>query len=97
MSPSKLLIVALGLGILAAPLAAHGQPPAKIPRIGYLVLAPLAEKPSPERAAFLEGLRALGYVEGKNIAIEYRSARSGSSSAFQPADRYSIATVLPST
>ena len=74
MSPRKLLIVALGLGILAAPLAPHGQPPAKIPRIGYLVLAPLAEKPSPERAAFLEGLRELGYVEGKTVAIEYRSA-----------------------
>mgnify|MGYP001617531328 CR=1 FL=1 len=74
MSPRKLLIVALGLGILAAPLAAHGQPPAKIPRIGYLVLAPLAEKPSPERAAFLEGLRELGYVEGKTVSIEYRSA-----------------------
>jgi len=73
-SPRKLLIVALGLGILAAPLAPHGQPPAKIPRIGYLVLAPLAEKPSPERAAFLEGLRELGYVEGKTVAIEYRSA-----------------------
>lgn len=50
MSPRKLVIVALGLGILAAPLAAHGQPPAKIPRIGYLVLAPLAEKPSPDKA-----------------------------------------------
>jgi len=73
-SPRKLLIVALGLGILAAPLAAHGQPPAKIPRIGYLVLAPLTDPPSPERAAFLEGLRELGYVEGKTVAIEYRSA-----------------------
>ena len=37
-------------------------------------LAPLTEPPSPERAALLEGLRALGYVEGRNLTIEYRSA-----------------------
>jgi len=47
---------------------------AKIPRLGYLVLAPLTETPSPERAAFLAGLRELGWIEGKTIAIEYRSA-----------------------
>jgi putative ABC transport system substrate-binding protein len=38
------------------------------------LLSPWTDKPSPERAAFLQGLRALGYVEGKNIVIEYRSA-----------------------
>ena len=43
-------------------------------RIGYLLMAPLTEPPSPERAALLEGLRALGYVEGRNLTIEYRSA-----------------------
>lgn len=46
----------------------------RVRRIGYLVMVPLADKPTPERAAFIEGLRALGHVEGRNLAIEYRSA-----------------------
>lgn len=46
----------------------------KVPRIGYLVFSPLTEPPSPERAGFLQGLRELGYEDGKNIVIEYRSA-----------------------
>src|SRR3989449_5270492 len=66
------VILTIGLA-LAAP--AEAQQPAKIPRLGYLVLAPLSETPSPERAAFLAGLRELGWIEGKTIAIEYRSAK----------------------
>lgn len=72
--PVKTIAFILALAVLAAPLTSEAQPPRKVPRIGYLILTPLAEKPSPERAAFLEGLRELGYVEGKSIAIEYRSA-----------------------
>src|SRR5256885_1485439 len=53
---------------------ARAQAPAKIPRIAYMLLSPMTDNPSPERAAFLKGLQELGYVEGKNIAIEYRSA-----------------------
>ena len=62
---SILLIVAV---VLVAAMA-QAQQPKKIPRIGYLTAAGSA--PSP---AFLQGLRDLGYVEGQNIAIEYRSA-----------------------
>jgi putative ABC transport system substrate-binding protein len=52
---------------------AEAQQPAKVPRIGFLTT------PSPTAAAyyleaFREGLRELGYVEGKTIAIEYRFA-----------------------
>lgn len=47
---------------------------AKARRIGYLTPQPLAEPPSPERAAFLAGLRALGYELGRNLVIEYRTA-----------------------
>jgi len=54
--------------------AAQAQPPASVPRIGYLVHSPLTDPPSPERAGFLQGLRELGYEDGKNIVIEYRSA-----------------------
>src|SRR5436309_7665706 len=67
------LAVVLTVGFVLAP-PAEAQQPAKIPRLGYLVLAPISETPSPERAAFLAGLRELGWIEGKTIAIEYRSA-----------------------
>jgi putative ABC transport system substrate-binding protein len=68
------LAVVLALSLLA-PHAAEGQQTGKVPRIGYLVLAPLTERPSPERAAFVTGLRELGWVEGKTVVIEYRSAK----------------------
>ena len=60
-------------GLLAAPLAAEAQQAAKVPRIGYLSAATLAANPRlPE--AFRQGLRDLGYVEGRNVVIEYRDA-----------------------
>ena len=67
------LAVVLTLGFLWAPLAVEAQPPDKVYRIGVL------ERTSPTvNVANLEslrqGLRALGYVEGKNLIIEYRSA-----------------------
>ena len=65
---------AVALGLLSAPSAVEAQPPAKIPRIGYLTLGLLNPEPSPERAAFLEGLREAGYVSGETIIVEYRSA-----------------------
>jgi putative ABC transport system substrate-binding protein len=68
-----LLNVTLALVLLAAPLVADAQQPGKVPTIGYLSqFSGSAEPPSPSLKAFLEGLRELGYVEGKNIAIEYR-------------------------
>jgi putative ABC transport system substrate-binding protein len=52
---------------------ADAQQPGKVPTIGYLSQSSgSAGPPSPQLTAFLEGLRELGYVEGKNIAIEYR-------------------------
>src|SRR5438093_4892491 len=68
------LAVILAVSLVLAPLAA-AQQPTKLPRIGYIVLSPMSETPSPERAAFLTGLRELGWIEGKTIAIEYRSAK----------------------
>jgi putative ABC transport system substrate-binding protein len=53
--------------------SAEAQQPGKIPRIGFLSTAALSSV-SPRLDAFHQGLRELGYVEGKNIAIEYRSA-----------------------
>ncbi len=63
-----LALLALG----AAPLAAEAQQAAKVARIGYLSTN-LAASPH-LRDAFLQGLRDLGYVEGRNVVIEYRDA-----------------------
>ncbi len=64
-------LIAAG-ALLATPLAAEGQQAAKVARIGYL--SPnLASSPH-LRDAFLQGLRDLGYVEGRNVVIEYREA-----------------------
>jgi ABC-type uncharacterized transport system substrate-binding protein len=61
-------------GALAAPLAATAQPAGKrIPRIGYLDGAALSAA-SVRIEALRQGLRERGYVEGQNIAIEWRSA-----------------------
>ena len=68
-------IVTLTLGLLIAPPAAAAQPPVRMPRIGWLGLgAPAPNASRPSLPHFLEGLRELGYVEGQNLAIEYRWA-----------------------
>jgi len=71
----RVFISIVGGSILGAPLAAAGQQAAAIPRIGFLS----ASSPSDARmlrfvGAFREGLRGMGYVEGQNIAIEFRWA-----------------------
>jgi putative ABC transport system substrate-binding protein len=64
-------LIAAG-ALLAAPLAAQGQQAAKVARIGYLAGNRAA---APHlREAFLQGLRDLGYAEGRNLVIEYRDA-----------------------
>ena len=63
-----LALLALG----AAPFAAEAQQAAKVARIGFLAVN--LPPNSHLRAAFLQGLRDLGYVEGRNLVIEYRSA-----------------------
>ena len=52
---------------------AQAQQPAKISRIGYLSTTSPSDVPT-RIEAFRQGLRELGYVEGKNIIIEYRYA-----------------------
>jgi putative tryptophan/tyrosine transport system substrate-binding protein len=58
--------------LLAAPVAAEAQEATKIPRIGWLANNPPAAPHLLE--AFRQGLRELGYVEGHNVVIEYRSS-----------------------
>jgi putative tryptophan/tyrosine transport system substrate-binding protein len=61
--------IAFILIVLTAAHLAEAQQPTKVPRIGLLVPS---SSDSTRRDAFLQGLRDLGYVEGKNIVIEYR-------------------------
>ena len=63
-----LALLALG----AAPFAAEAQQAAKVARIGYLTNHVASSPHLPE--AFRQGLRDLGYVEGRNVVIEYRDA-----------------------
>jgi putative tryptophan/tyrosine transport system substrate-binding protein len=69
--------IAITVSVLAAPLAAEAQPVTKTARIGLLGLAPT---PTPHRPlptflnSFLEGLRERGWVEGQNVAFEFREA-----------------------
>src|SRR5713226_1620903 len=58
-------------GLLSAPFAAEA-PAGKVPRIGFL--SPTSPSDAGRLAAFREGLRELGYVEGQNIKIESRWA-----------------------
>ena len=59
--------------LLAVAVIAQAQQSAKVPRIGYLTGA-TPDGQSARIEAFRQGLRELGYVEGKNIVIEYRYA-----------------------
>jgi putative ABC transport system substrate-binding protein len=66
-------ITLLGGAAAGWPLTAHGQQPGKIWHIGYLGFAPASNWTS-EVESLRNGLRDLGYVEGKNITIEFRWA-----------------------
>src|SRR6266508_1040943 len=83
------LEVILTLGLTLAPLVAEAQQAGKVSRIGVLV-ASSAASVSPRIGVFRKGLREHGYVEGKNIAFEYRYAEG-------KLDRYSKAMFFPST
>jgi putative ABC transport system substrate-binding protein len=69
---NKILYLALGALLLALGVSVEAQQPVKIPRIGYLSATGEANNPGPQVEAFRQGLRDLGYVEGKNILVECR-------------------------
>src|SRR5438093_4378214 len=69
----KTILFALCSLLLAPSSASEAQQPTKVPRIGYLTVASLSSNVA-RVEAFRQGLRELGYVEGKNIVIEWRSA-----------------------
>jgi putative ABC transport system substrate-binding protein len=67
-------LATLALGFLVGPLAAVAPPPTHVSRIGMLSGGGPTPGQDPRAEAFLEGMRALGYVEGQNLALEYRGA-----------------------
>src|SRR5262249_54890933 len=70
---TKIIIYALPAFILAAIHLAEAQQPKKVPRIGYFT--GIGSAPN---EGFLQGMRDLGYIEGKNLLIEFRTTRGKS-------------------
>jgi putative tryptophan/tyrosine transport system substrate-binding protein len=70
---AAMCVVAFAVSVVAAPLAAQEQQVGKIYRIGILEAIPAARNVA-NLDALRKGLRDLGYVEGRNLVIEYRSA-----------------------
>jgi putative tryptophan/tyrosine transport system substrate-binding protein len=70
-------IALVGGAAVAWPSAARPQP-AKMPRVGFILTSiPVTDiARHPRTLAFMEGLRALGYVDGKNLILEWRSAEA---------------------
>jgi len=69
------LLIALGTGALSLPLASFAQQRDKVRRVGFLT--PLARPRALEfhrYGAFLKGMRELGYIEGKDLIVEWRFA-----------------------
>src|SRR5439155_23052019 len=65
-------ITIVGSAAASWPLAARAQPPRKIPPLGALLYSnPQAD---PQIESFRRGLRDLRYIDGQNLAIEYRNA-----------------------
>jgi len=68
------LAVVLGISLLIAPLAAEAQA-GKVPRIGVIVPVEPESPNEPNIGAFRQALRDLGYIDGQNVAVDYRYAR----------------------
>jgi len=73
----KIFVFALSAILLTLSFAAEAQQPTNIPRIGIVTAQPLSAV-SARHEAFRQGLRELGYIEGKTIVIEHRSAEGKS-------------------
>jgi putative ABC transport system substrate-binding protein len=75
MNRRRFLLTSLAGPVLAAPLAVEAQRPGKVYRIGYLTV-PSRETAQGVANAFQLGLRDLGWIEGRNVVVDYRFADS---------------------
>src|SRR5262249_22513338 len=73
---TKIIICLVTATLLSTGSFADAQQQGKVPRIGYMSPRYDPSNPSPTLEAFRQGLRDLGYTEGKNILIEYRYTES---------------------
>jgi putative ABC transport system substrate-binding protein len=73
MAKKTMIVLLVGLALASVHLA-DAQQPVKVPRIGYLHPGSAATASAARMEAFRQGLRDLGYFEGKNIVIEWRYA-----------------------
>src|SRR6266508_536196 len=64
--------IAIVIVLFALCFPAQAQQPKKVPRIGYLSGTGDSNTPGPNVEALRQGLEDLGYIEGKNILVEYR-------------------------
>jgi putative ABC transport system substrate-binding protein len=71
MGKKTIIVLLVGLAFVSVRLA-EAQQPAKVPRIGYVSADDAPKTPGFQVEAFQQGLRDLGYIEGKNILVEYR-------------------------
>ena len=77
MNKRRKLIVAIGASALAAPLISFAQQQGKVWRIGFLAFRGRPDSLDTDPfGGFPRGMRELGYIEGKNLEIEWRYAES---------------------
>jgi len=74
MMERRAFIGAAAASLVSMPLAIEAQQSGKVPRLGYLAAPARSTRTQTLLNSFLQGLRELGWVEGKDVAIEYRWA-----------------------
>src|SRR5947207_3090877 len=72
------LAAALAFGVLVAPLTGEAQQAGSVPRLCFLTFDPGTAQSPPRFEAFFQGLRDLGYVQGRTITIDYLVAEGQS-------------------
>src|SRR4051812_21162016 len=71
MNGRRRVITALGVGLVTLPFALCAQPASKVWRVGFLSARSRSTAPTSDSIPFLDAMRELGYVEGKNLRIEW--------------------------
>src|SRR6185437_9682401 len=73
MNRRESVIAVLALGVAASPITSFAQQQGKVWRVGFLSLSSASESEQ-NTVAFLKAMRQLGYIEGKDLVVEWRFA-----------------------